>query len=105
MIIALLRIAGFCRMRKQALSSAGGTCICSRHRCESRANVRYVNITCMCACRESENCDAVSVQDAQVIGLPQSAVPQLPEDPTKDDISQAADKLRRIMLSFESAAL
>jgi hypothetical protein len=44
-------------------------------------------------------------QDAQAIGLPASAVPKLPGKPTESDISQAADKLRQIMMSFESAAL
>ena len=39
------------------------------------------------------------------VGLPESAVPPLPERPTQADIKQAADRLRRIIQSFESAAL
>lgn len=43
--------------------------------------------------------------DARANGLPSSAVPKLPDDPTKADICHAAEELGRIMLSFESAAL
>lgn len=39
------------------------------------------------------------------VGLPKSAVPELPQSPTRKDIVEAAETLRRIMQSFESAAL
>ena len=44
-------------------------------------------------------------EDAQAIGLPASAVPKLPTEPTQEDISQAQGKLAQIMQSFVSAAL
>lgn len=44
-------------------------------------------------------------KDAMALGLPKSAVPELPQCPTHQDVVEAAETLRRIMQSFESAAL
>lgn len=44
-------------------------------------------------------------RDAQDIGIPASVIPQLPPNPTKDELRQARDHLDRMMQSFLSAGL